>query len=191
MRKRMTVKPVPQISVNEKRFKRVIDTPKKIDIENIEIAESSVIIDLNNGVTSSLINYIIKKREITDKAILLNLVYMLLGDVEHTKYMLLPIEHPNLPAKRGRKPKLEPVLTARELSHLEFYDAEFAISSKHIAALEFAADARSVSARTIETAVRKRRMINKREAKKVNAADINQRFQEVLENLKSRKSEER
>lgn len=191
MSERIYVRPVPQISVTEKRFERVIDTQIKINRSNDRTHESVVIMDLKRGVTTTLASYIIKNRKILDKGILLYLVYLLVGDSEDSKYRLLSIEHPDLPATRGRKPRPEPVLTERELSHLEYYDTEIAISNKHTAALEFAANKQKVSVRTIEAAVRKRRSIDEREAKKLDPVDINRRFQEVVANLKKRQSEQR
>lgn len=183
MQKRMTVRPVPQISVMDKRFKPVSKAVKRIDVHRTGPHQRAVVMDLKKGVTTSLVRYIIRKRKIDDLEILLCLIYLLAGPSEKTKYRLLPILHPDLAAKRGRKRNPKPALTVRETRYTEDYDAEYVVSQKHTASIARAAELNDVSWWTIEQAVRKRRKILESEHLPEKEAEIDEGISKFFVNL--------
>lgn len=188
MRKRMSVKPVPQIGVMDKRFKPVVDVPKKIDRSKLRAHPVIVIADLKKGVVTSLVKYIVEEQKIDDLEILLWLVFLLAGPPEKTKYRLLPVEHPELASKRGRKPNPKPGLTEREAGYVEAYDTEYGISGKHTAAIAYAAGVNHVGWRTIEQAVRKRKKIQESEQPKREKSEFRELVSKMYGDLAERRN---
>lgn len=188
MRKRMSVKPVPQIGVMDKRFKPVADVSKKIDVTKLKPHPLIVISDLKKGVVTSLVKYIAEEQKIDDLEILLWLVYLLAGSPENTNYRLLSVEHPELASKRGRKRNPKPALTEREAGYVEAYDTEYSISVKHTAAIAYAASVNHVGWRTIEQAVRKRKKIQECAAPKREKSEFRELVSKMYGDLAERKN---
>lgn len=188
MRKRMSVKPVPQISVMDKRLKPAVKTTKKIDKNKLKPHPLVVVADLKKGVVSSLVQYIAEKQKIDDLEILLWLIYLLAGPPEKTKYRLLPVEHPELASKRGRKPYPKKALTEREARYVEAFDAEYSVSKNHTASIAHAAELNQVSWRTIEQAVQKRQKILKSEQAEKEITEFQELVSKLYGDLAERKN---
>lgn len=184
----MSVKLVPQISVMDNRFKPSIEAAKKIDKSKLEPHPHAVVMDLKKGVVSSLVQYIAKEQKIDDLEILLWLIYLLAGSPEKTKYRLLPVEHPELASKRGRKPNPKMALTEREARYVEAFDAEYSVSKNHTASIAHAAELNQVSWRTIEQAVQKRQKILKSEQAEKEITEFQRYVSKLYGDLAERKN---
>jgi hypothetical protein len=100
---RQHVRPIKQIGLGEKKFRKIIETRKQVDRTKI-VHPLVVIRDLRKGVVTSLGRYLTKHRGIPDRAVALELKKLISGSRERTPYRLIVVEHPDTPKDKGGRP---------------------------------------------------------------------------------------
>ena len=100
---RQHVRPIKQIGLGGKKFRKTIETRKRVDHTKI-VHPLVVIRDLRKGVVTSLGRYMTKHRGIPDRAVALELKKLISGSRERTPYRLIVVEHPDTPKDKGGRP---------------------------------------------------------------------------------------
>ena len=99
--KRKRFRAVERNSLLEKRFKPVVERPKKC---HPKVHPLIVIADLRKGVLSSLDRYLAQEGGIRDREIAVELRKLISGSKNRTGFRLLVIEHPEGPKSKGGSP---------------------------------------------------------------------------------------
>lgn len=100
---RQHVRPIKQIGLGKKKFRKIIQTHKQVDRTKI-VHPLIVIRDLRKGVITSLGRYLAKHRGIPDREVALELRKLISGSRERTPYRLMVVEHPDTPKDKGGRP---------------------------------------------------------------------------------------
>lgn len=100
---RQHVRPIKQIGLGQKKFRKIVENRKKVDRTKI-VHPLVVIRDLQKGVVTSLGRYLTKHRGIPDRAVALELKKLISGSRERTPYRLIVVEHPDTPKDKGGRP---------------------------------------------------------------------------------------
>lgn len=112
------IRPIKSAGVSGKKFRRLVGTPR---LKTVPAHPLVVIQDLRAGSLGSLDTYLKKNRGIPDREVALELRKLLSGTSARSRFRLVVVDHPDLPADRGGRPESkssEPTRAEREL-----YDA--------------------------------------------------------------------
>lgn len=99
----MQVRLVEETSIMRKRFRKVIDTPRRVVLRTVH--PLFVLRDLRKGSLESLDRYLAQNRGIPDRAVALELRKLLSGSRFRTPHRLILVEHPDGPKSKGGRPK--------------------------------------------------------------------------------------
>ena len=100
---RRQVRPIVEKSMLDKKFKRVIETPKRVSISTAPLI--AVIADLQNGSLVSLDRYLRQEGGIPDRQIAMELRKLISGTKARTPFRLLVVDHPDGARDKGGRPK--------------------------------------------------------------------------------------
>lgn len=155
------LRPITSAGVSAKKFRRLVATPR---LKTVPAHPLVVIEDLRVGSLGSLDAYLKKNRGIPDREVALELRKLLSGTSKRSRFRLVVVDHPDLPADRGGRPKSRSVQpTPREIEIYEKYREQLEIiGKKKEARLQIVGKGRSE--RTIRLAVNKVEAAMKREA---------------------------
>jgi hypothetical protein len=160
---RTTVRPVPQISVTDKKFKKVV-TPKR-PVKLDEAHPFVVVADLKRGSLKSLAKYVRETGGVSDPEIANELLHLIDGTERETAYRILVVDHPDkIPAKGGRPKTRRPSMTTAETMLAERFDEILLIEKKHELALNALAAEAQVSPAKISRVLRKRKRCEQQDA---------------------------
>lgn len=101
--KRKQVRPVEQASITDKRFRRLVPTSVRIDLQKM-VHPLVVLADLRNGSLASLTRYLAQEGGISDRAVAIELRKLISGSKYRSRYRLLVVEHPDRPKNKGGRP---------------------------------------------------------------------------------------
>lgn len=100
---RITVRQVPQISVSDKNFRKVVDTEKRVRVNPAH--PSLVAADLEKGSLKSLARYMRETGGIADAEVRQLLLQMIDGRSDQTSFRIIVVKHPDAPPDVGGRPK--------------------------------------------------------------------------------------
>lgn len=100
--KRMLLRPVPQTSILDKRFRPVLETTKRV--RSTRVHPLVVLADMKRGSLKSLARYLEQENGIPDAMIARRLRAMITGDVCDSDFQIRVIDHPDLPKAKGGRP---------------------------------------------------------------------------------------
>lgn len=100
---RRQVRPIVEGAMLDKKFKKVIETPKRVSKSVVPII--AVISDLRNGSLVSLDRYLRKEGGIPDRQVALELRKLISGTKARTPFHLLVVDHPDGARDKGGRPK--------------------------------------------------------------------------------------
>lgn len=156
--KKIAVRPVGQGSILDKKFKKVIETEKRVRIRAAH--PLFVLSDLKKGSLKSLARHMRETGGIADSGITLELLKLIDGSVHDTPFRILVVDHPDKPSDQGGRPTSKSAaLTQKEEVLLARFDAALVTENKHDLALDAASKDAGVSASTISRAIRKRKRL--------------------------------
>ena len=95
-------RPITSAGVSGKQFRRQVSSPR---IGSIPAHPLVVIGDLRAGSLASLDAYLKKHRGIPDRELALELRKLLSGSSARSRFRLVVVDHPDLPADRGGRPE--------------------------------------------------------------------------------------
>lgn len=102
-------------SVADKRFKKLGEFSKTIDLDGMSVHPLLVIADLHKGCLKTLHRYLEQESGIPDAGVARALQKLIAGSPKETHFQLVVIEHPDRPkAKGGRPSKTKPTLTQKQ-----------------------------------------------------------------------------
>ena len=163
-----------------KRFRQMIPTQRRLELPAHPLL---VIKDLRAGSLSSLNTYLKRNRGIPDREVALELRKLLSGSAARAKFRLVVIDHPDLPADRGGRPKSksdEPTRAEREL--YVKYLGQLEIIGKTKAARIQTAEEEGRSEITVRRAIKKVEAELKR---KIECEDMRARREAALDRLRT------
>jgi len=154
-------RPITSPGVSGKQFRRLVATPR---IKSPPAHPLVVIGDLRAGSLASLDAYLKKHRSIPDREVALELRKLLSGSSARSRFRIVVVDHPDLPADRGGRPKSKGTkVTSVEIDIYADYRKQLAlIGKKKEARLQIVGKGRSE--RTVRLAIRKIEAAMKREA---------------------------
>ena len=118
------VRAVSVPSITDKKYNRVIEDRKTVDLDRMRVHPLLVIGDLRRGCLKSLQKYLIQESGIPDAAVALALQKLIAGSPAEAKFQLAVIEHPDRPsAKGGCPPKTTLKPTQKRLDSVEKVEA--------------------------------------------------------------------
>lgn len=100
--KRISVRPIEQRTIADKKFKKVVEVKKKVRIDPIH--HTVVCHDLRNGSLVSLARHLEANHGISDERIAHELRLLICGSRDEAQFRLLVIDHPDAPKQRGGRP---------------------------------------------------------------------------------------
>lgn len=103
-------------SITDKRFKKVGEFSRTIDLDGMSVQPLLVIADLHKGCLKTLHRYLAQELGIPDAGVARALQKLIAGNPEDTHFQLVVTEHPDRPnAKGGRPPKTKSTPTQKQL----------------------------------------------------------------------------
>lgn len=172
-------RPITSAGVSGKQFRRLVSSPR---IGSIPAHPLVVIGDLRAGSLASLDAYLKKHRGIPDKEVALELRKLLSGSSARSKFRMVVVDHPDLPADRGGRPKSKTqVPSSEELDMVDEYRAQFDVFGKIEIAREETAKVFSVSVTTVKRAQDK---VEAAEAREKRWAEVQNGHESALDKLR-------
>ena len=169
-------RPVNSAGVSGKRFRGLVAEPR---MKSLPPHPLVVTMDLRAGSLRSLDAYLKKHGGIPDREVAVELRKLLSGSAARSKFRLVVVDHPDLPADRGGRPgskSSEPTRAERELYDAYIKQLDF-FGKKKEARIATAKDERR-SEITVRRAIRKVEIALKRE-------DDRARWEEALDRLRA------
>lgn len=159
--KAITVRPVSQLSILDKKFKKTIEVEKPV---HVDPAHPFVVIsDLKRGSLKSLAHHLRKSGSIADPDIAAELLKLITGSVTQTPFKIIVIDHPEKANVGGRPKAVLTSLSEKEKALVAHFDVILETEKKHDLALGALAKDAGVSRATISRALRKRRHLIERD----------------------------
>ena len=158
--KKISVRPVEQTSVIDKKFQRVMNTTKRVKIKTSHPA--IVLADLKKGSLTSLARYIRETGNIADREVCQQLLMLIDGSYDQTSFRILVARHPDEPLDVGGRPRSKTgSLTIKQEKILLRYDEKIAVEKKYENAIPIVMRDENVSKATIDRAIRARKKLLK------------------------------
>lgn len=173
------LRPITSSGASGKQFRRLVTSPR---IKSKPAHPLVVIGDLRAGSLSSLDAYLKKHRGIRDREVALELRKLLSGSSARSRFRMVVVDHPDLPADRGGRPKSKTQApNSEELEIVDEYRAQFDVFGKIEIAREETAKVFSVSVTTVKRAQDK---VEAAEAREKRWAELRNRHEAALDKLR-------
>lgn len=166
------IRPIKSVGVSGKKFRRLVGTP---GLKTVPAHPLVVIQDLRAGSLGSLETYLKKNRGIPDREVALELRKLLSGTSARSRFRLVVVDHPDLPADGGSRPKSKTLVpNSKELEIVEEYRAQFDVFGKIEIAREETAKVFSISVTTVKRAQRKVEAAEARETRRAEQRSVHE-----------------
>ena len=174
--KKIQVRPVHQTSVGDKQFRRVLLAEKRIE-KNI-LHPIVVVADLKKGSLNSLARYIREKGSIADSEICKEILNLIEGQYEQSRFRAIVVDHPDAPSDKGGRPEKSIEDSPDYKRILARFDELPIVTRQQENAINDLADELKISRATIFRVLEKRKQLEKLAAIALANAEERKKFGE-------------